>query len=57
MALRDLFVSNDGKPKLYRQAWSETSDPLVAEAFLGISDQVREIAEQFEEMNEPEDEV
>ena len=32
MALRDLFVSGDGKPKLYRQAWSETSDPLVAEA-------------------------
>jgi|GEM_PF-510178 len=32
MALRDLFVSSDGKPKLYRQAWSETSDPLVAEA-------------------------
>jgi len=32
MALRDLLRKGDDGPKLYRRAWSETSDPLVAEA-------------------------
>ena len=32
MALRDLLRSREGRPTLYRQPWSETSNPLVAEA-------------------------
>lgn len=32
MALRDLLRSREGSPTLYRQPWSETSNPLVAEA-------------------------
>jgi hypothetical protein len=32
MALRDLLRKSDDGPRLYRRAWSETADPLVAEA-------------------------
>lgn len=32
MALWDLLRRNGGDPALYRRQWSETSDPLVAEA-------------------------
>ena len=32
MGLRDLLRDKEGEPKLYRKAWSETNDPLVAEA-------------------------
>ena len=32
MGLRDLLRDKAGEPKLYRKAWSETNNPLVAEA-------------------------
>ena len=32
MKVRDLLHADDGGPSLYRRAWSETADPLVAEA-------------------------
>lgn len=32
MKLRELLRDKDGKPTLYRRAWQETDDPLVAEA-------------------------
>ena len=32
MRIRELLRSKDGGPSLYRRAWTETDDPLVAEA-------------------------
>ena len=32
MGLREAFRGKDGEPSLYRRAWKETDNPLVAEA-------------------------
>jgi hypothetical protein len=32
LSLKDMLRGSDGKPSLYRRAWKQTDDPLVAEA-------------------------